>query len=122
MIKKRYGKNEKAILKKLKEHDYVEYSVRALAAEITRVFPSPESKYNSIRNAVDRLEKVELVETIKCPVYGADIEKFPKGTPTRVRMVRLKNKNPTGRVWDCINGVSFCGVYYLKPQFANCRV
>ena len=122
LMKKRYGKNEKAIIKKLKEYEYVEYSIRALAAEITGIIHTPESKYNSIRNAVDRLEKAGLVETIKCPVYGANSKNFPKGIPTRVRMVRLKDANLTGRDWDCRYGVSFSGVYTLNPQFSNCKV
>ena len=116
--KKRRGKNEDKILAILKQYDYVEISVRLLASKIKGI-DAPESKYNSIRNTINRLEKSKLVQTITIPVFGGNILYFPRGISTRVRMVRLWADD---RSWDCKDGVYFSGDHMLESRFSNCKV
>ena len=95
--KARWGKIEKQIKKLLSDNYYGEFSLRWLTSVILEDSRFRDgSKYNSIRNAVNRLEDYDIVET-KTVKGNFKHRRFPKGkAPTHLRMVRLKEE---GRHW-----------------------
>jgi hypothetical protein len=110
----RWGKREQQILKILMPYDYVEYSLRRLASVILHnPYFRDDSGYNSIRNAVNRLEDAGFVET-KTVKVNCKCGYFPKGkAPTHLKMVRQKTE---GREWDCEKE----GSKTSTPGLSNC--
>ena len=117
--KTRWGKREKQILKILMGYDYVEFSLRLLTSKILRnPYFRDDSKYNSIRNAVSRLEEQGFVETKTVHVH-CEHGRFPEGrAPTHLRMVRQKEE---GREWECKNGIYFKSYWSVIPEQDHCH-
>lgn len=103
---KRIGKVEKEILEILnyfknasyrdvdtdKEIEgYAEISIRRLAEKIFEDSKTNSSKYNTVRNAVNRLEEYKKIQTKVVSVYNKNIAYFElkNGIPSKLRMVRL---------------------------------
>jgi len=121
--KQRFGKIEKKIIEILKnnteQYSYVECSLRFIAQEINKYNRTNNSKYNSVRNAVDRLEKHKIIQTKIVPVInGWNIDGSERAL-TKVRMIRLYDPDKT---WQCENGIIFTFEGKLEPNQSNCKV
>ncbi len=121
MIKKqRYGKIENELLFILSNNnEYVEYSLRLLASKIKGI-DRTTSQYDSVRFAVNRLEKDGIIETKEVPVYGGKITYFVAGVPSKLLMVRLRDFYT--RNWECEGGIRFLNEFQLVPTQSNCKV
>ncbi|UCD13163.1 MAG: hypothetical protein JSW60_06285 [Thermoplasmatales archaeon] len=123
-VKQRYGKIEKKILEILnhytKLYGYVEVSLRLMAEEITKDNKTGNSRYNTVRNAVNRLEKHKIIQTKVVPVInGWNIENFPGRALSKLRMVRLYDGH---KPWECTGGIRFLNGKHLIPTQSNCIV
>ena len=105
--KKRIGKIEKKIIEELefytKGYNYIEYSLRLMAKEIKGDYKD-DTRYNIVRNAVDRLEQYGIIQTKIVSVYCPNKDYFPKGMPTKLRMIR---KWAEDKPWACEKGIFF---------------
>ena len=130
MKNKRYGKIEKEIIEILnyfknasyedadtgKEIEgYVEISIRRLAEKIFEGSKTNSSKYNTVRNAVNRLEEYKRIQTKVVSVYNRNIAYFElkNGIPSKLRMVRLWVED---KPWDCENGIFIINEHDYKPR------
>ena len=105
--KKRYGAIEKRILELLnyytKKQGYVELSLRFISEQINNDNRTDNSKYNIVRNAIDRLEEYNIIQTKVVPVYyGWLYENLKDINLSKLRMVRFYSGDKT---WDCDNGI-----------------
>ena len=130
MKKKRYGKVEKEIIEILnyfknasyrdvdtdKEIEgYAEISIRRLAEKIFEDSKTNSSKYNTVRNAVNRLEEYKRIQTKVVSVYNQNIAYFElkNGIPSKLRMVRLLAED---KPWACENGIFIINEHDYKPR------
>ena len=117
--KKRYGRIEKKIIEILKSYDYVEYSLRLMAEEISKDNNTNSPGYNTVRNAVDRLEKYKIIETKTVPVYDGCYISESERDISKLRMIRLYVKS---KPWECEGGIHVQHNKQLISKQSNCKV
>jgi hypothetical protein len=78
-----------------------------------------ETQYNSVRNAVNRLEKSGNIQTLIVPVYNKNTTFFRDKPPSKLKMMRLSKDN---RKWDCEKGIHFEDTCQLSKELGYCKI
>ena len=78
-------------------------SLRFISEQINNDNRTDNSKYNIVRNAINRLEKYYIIQTKVVSVhYGCLYENIKDINLSKLRMVRFYSED---KPWDCDNGI-----------------